>query len=129
VVGASSWTNAKLMAVGIDKDAVSRARGGVESMARRRNRRFSESAAARLEPPRRGYGCPLRIALRSVVIVVTVASICSFGDERRRCPTPGERLPAYVLSAIARPRVGSTACLASATVNSSVEATQCTRTC
>jgi hypothetical protein len=34
VVSASSWTNAKFMAVGIDKDAVSRARGdGVEDVA------------------------------------------------------------------------------------------------
>jgi hypothetical protein len=34
VVGASSWTNAKFMAVGIDKDAVSWARGdGVENIA------------------------------------------------------------------------------------------------
>jgi hypothetical protein len=34
VVGASSWTNAKFMTVGVDKDAVSRARGdGVEDVA------------------------------------------------------------------------------------------------
>jgi Zn-dependent alcohol dehydrogenase len=34
VVGASSWTNAKFMAVGVDKDAVSRARGdGVKDVA------------------------------------------------------------------------------------------------
>jgi hypothetical protein len=34
VVGASSWTNAKFMAVGVDKNAVSRARGdGVEDVA------------------------------------------------------------------------------------------------
>jgi hypothetical protein len=34
VVGASSWTNAKFMAVGIDKDAVSRAHGdGVKDVA------------------------------------------------------------------------------------------------
>jgi hypothetical protein len=72
-------------------------------------------------------GCPLRIALRSVVIVVAVASICSFGGECRICPTPGERLPAYVpTSAIAWPQVGWTACLASAAMNSSVEAALCT---
>jgi hypothetical protein len=34
VVSASSWTNAKFMAVGVDKNAVSRARGdGVEDVA------------------------------------------------------------------------------------------------